>query len=145
MEYVNTVLVDLAAAGVDEASPGGLLAELDGHRDFLERQPGFHGMQVTRSTGPGGQVQLLVETRWLDSGSLAAYEAGDADVVSIINRHRDVIVPDTLRVSSAEASAAASPAPAPDVGERLLLPILVPLGVFLFGVLVVYGLSRIYL
>ena len=33
----------------------------------------------------------------------------------------------------------------PDVSERLALPLLVPVIVFLFAVLVIYGLSRIYL
>ena len=34
---------------------------------------------------------------------------------------------------------------APDVGERLALPLLLPVIVFLFVILVIYGLSRIYL
>lgn len=34
---------------------------------------------------------------------------------------------------------------APDVGERLALPLLIPVIVFLFAILVIYGLSRIYL
>lgn len=33
----------------------------------------------------------------------------------------------------------------PDANERLLLPLLIPVMVFLFSVLVIYGLSRIYL
>ncbi len=33
----------------------------------------------------------------------------------------------------------------PDVSERLVLPLLLPVMVFLFAVLVIYGLSRIYL
>ena len=33
----------------------------------------------------------------------------------------------------------------PDVQERLALPLLLPAGVFLFALLVIYGLSRIYL
>ena len=33
----------------------------------------------------------------------------------------------------------------PDVGDRLALPLLIPVIVFLFAVLVIYGLSRIYL
>jgi uncharacterized cupredoxin-like copper-binding protein len=35
--------------------------------------------------------------------------------------------------------------PTPDVGDRLVLPLLIPVIVFLFAVLVIYGLSRIYL
>lgn len=34
---------------------------------------------------------------------------------------------------------------APDVGERLVLPLLIPVIVFLFVILLIYGLSRIYL
>ena len=34
---------------------------------------------------------------------------------------------------------------APDVGERLVLPLLRPVIVFLFVILLIYGLSRIYL
>ena len=34
---------------------------------------------------------------------------------------------------------------APDVGERLVLPLLIPVIIFLFVILVIYGLSRIYL
>ncbi len=34
---------------------------------------------------------------------------------------------------------------APDVSERLAIPLLIPVIVFLFAVLVIYGLSRIYL
>ncbi len=33
----------------------------------------------------------------------------------------------------------------PDVGDRLVLPLLIPVIAFLFAVLVIYGLSRIYL
>lgn len=38
-----------------------------------------------------------------------------------------------------------SPDDSPDSGERLALPLLIPVIAFLFAVLVIYGLSRIYL
>ena len=146
MEHIQTVVVQVAADKLDEASrPEGLLAQLDQHKAFLQQQPGFQGVQVARSADATGNAVLEVETRWRDPDSLAQYEGREPNVAAIISRHSDLIVPESLRISSEEVTEARSaPTPA-ETHERLLLPLLVPLGVFLFGVLVVYGLSRIYL
>src|SRR3972149_6517785 len=104
MEYVQTVLVQIQADRIDEASrPGGLLSELDEHRAFLDQQHGFHDMRVTRSINAEGNVLLVVETHWADDESLVRYETGEPNVASIVGKHDDVIVRDSLQVLDMEA------------------------------------------
>ena len=150
MEYVQTVLVQIQADRIDEASrPGGLIADLDEHRAFLDQQHGFHDMRVTRSINAEGNVLLVVETRWADDESLVRYETGEPNMASIIGRHQDVIVRDSLQVLDMEALRAGAgrrvATPQAAAFERLVLPLMIPLGVLAFALLVVYGLSRIYL
>jgi len=134
---------------MDEASrPGGLLAELGEHRSFLRQQHGFQEMQITRSINAEGNVLLVVETRWQDDNSLVEYETREPNVMSIVNKYPELIVRDSLQVLDMEAvraEAARSVDVATQVSERLALPLLVPLGVLAFALLVIYGLSRIYL
>jgi plastocyanin/heme-degrading monooxygenase HmoA len=147
MEYVQTVLVQIPADLIDEASrPQGLIAELDEHRTFLEQQPGFLDMRVTRSINAEGNVLVVVETRWQDDNSLVEYETREPTVMSIINKHKDLIIEDSLQVLDMEAlRTGTGRTPATEATERLALPMLVPLGVLAFALLVIYGLSRIYL
>jgi plastocyanin len=103
-------------------------------------------MRVTRSINAEGNVLLVVETRWRDDNSLVEYETREPTVMSIINRHQDLIVQDSLQVLDMEALRAGSGRrPAAEASERLALPMLVPLGILAFALLVIYGLSRVYL
>ncbi len=149
MEYIQTVLVQIEATRIDDASrPEGLLAELDEHRAYLQQQAGFEDMRVTRSINAEGNVLLVVETRWRDENSLVDYETLETNVMSIINRQQNITVPNSLQVLDMEAlrTGAARPVDAETAArERLALPMLVPLGILAFVLLVVYGLSRIYL
>src|SRR3990172_6049931 len=147
MEYVQTVLVQVEAAKIGEASrPQGLLAALDEHRSYLQRLAGFQDMRVTRSINAEGNVLLVVETRWRDDDSLVEYETREPNVMSIVNRHLDAVIPDTVQVLDMEALRTEGPAPSPAaVQDRLALPLLLPLGVLAFALLVIYGLSRVYL
>jgi len=149
MEYVQAVLVQVEANKIDEASrPRGLLADLDEHRSYLQQQRGFLDMRVVRSVNEEGNVLLAVETRWEDDTSLVEYETREPTVASIINRHQDLIVGGSLQVLDMEAIRTEAGRPvdaATEARERLALPLLVPLGVLAFALLVVYGLSRIYL
>lgn len=148
MEYIQTVLVQIQATMTDEASrPQGLLAALDEHRSFLEQHPGFQDMRVTRSINAEGNVLLVIETHWSDDHSLVEYETQEPNVMSIINRHQEIIVADSLQVLDMESlGAAGRPADAAaEATERLALPLLIPLGIMAFALLVIYGLSRIYL
>jgi plastocyanin/heme-degrading monooxygenase HmoA len=150
MEYIQTILVQVEASRLERASePGGLLAELDEHRRFLRQQPGFRDLRVTRSINPEGNVLLVVETRWADDESLVRYETNEPNVAGIINKHPDIIVRDSLQVLDMEAlrtesSFARSEAQA-GAYSRVALPLLIPLGILAFALLVIYGLSRIYL
>ena len=147
MEYAQTVLVQIPADTIDDASrPQGLLAELDEHRTFLDQQPGFLDMRVTRSINAEGNVLLVVETRWRDDVSLVEYETREPTVMSIINRHQDLIIQDSLQVLDMETLRTGSGRrPAAEASERLALPMLIPLGILAFALLVIYGLSRVYL
>jgi len=148
MEYIQTVLVQIQATMTDEASrPQGLLAALDEHRSFLEQHSGFQDMRVTRSINAEGNVLLVIETHWSDDHSLVEYETQEPNVMSIINRHQEIIVADSLQVLDMEAlRTAGRPADAAaEATERLALPLLIPLGIMAFALLVIYGLSRIYL
>ncbi len=149
MEYIQTVLVQIEATRIDDASrPEGLLAELDEHRDYLQQQAGFEDMRVTRSINAEGNVLLVVETRWRDDDSLVDYETREPNVMSIINKHQNITVANSVQVLDMEAlrTGAARPIDAETAArERLALPMLVPLGILAFILLLVYGLSRIYL
>jgi|FLYL01.1.fsa_nt_gi plastocyanin/heme-degrading monooxygenase HmoA len=150
MEYIQTVLFQIDASRLEEASrAGGLLAELDEHRQFLKQQPGFRDLRITRSINPEGNVLVVVETRWTDDQSLVRYETGDTTVAAIVEKHRDLLVPDTLQVLDMEAIRTdQSWRPLEAMSEthaRVVLPIVIPLGVLAFTLLVIYGMSRIYL
>lgn len=150
MEYIQTVLLQIEATRLEEASqPGGLLAELDEHRNYLRRQPGFRDIRITRSINNEGNVLVVIETRWADDASLVRYETGDNNVARIVDRHRDIVVRDTIQVLDMEAlRTETSWRPAEQAAEarqRVVLPLLIPLGALAFALLVIYGLSRVYL
>lgn len=150
MEYIQTALVQIEASRLERAAePGGLLAELDEHRSFLRQQPGFRDIRITRSINPEGNVLLVVETRWADDESLVRYETNEPNVASIINSHRDVILPDTLQVLDMEAlrteSSFARAEAQTSAYARTALPLLMPASILAFALLFIYGLSRVYL
>ncbi len=150
MEYVQTVLVQIEAAKLDQAArPQGLLAALDEHRAYLQQVRGFLDMRITRSINAEGNVLLVIETRWHDDDSLVEYETREPNVSSIVNSHRDVVIADSLQVLDMEALRIEAwpglPSAPAEAHERLALPLLVPLGVLAFALLVIYGLSRVYL
>ena len=150
MEYIQTVLFQVTAASLEgAAAAGGLMPELDEHRGFLKQQEGFEDMRVTRSINPEGNVLVMVETRWSNDESLVRYETNEPNVAGIIRKHQEIIVADSLQVLDMEGlrteSSWAPAEEAVETQERLALPILIPLGVLAFSLLVIYGLSRIYL
>jgi|GEM_PF-513943 len=150
MEYVQTALVQIEAAKLDQAArPQGLLAALDEHRAYLQQVRGFMDMRITRSINAEGNILLVVETRWRDDDSLVEYETREPNVSSIINSHRDAVIADSLQVLDMEALRTEAwpglPSAPSEAYERLALPLLVPLGVLAFALLVIYGLSRVYL
>jgi plastocyanin len=150
MEYIQTVLFQVTAASLEGATAaGGLLPELDEHRNFLKQQAGFVDMRVTRSINPEGNVLVMVETRWSGDDSLVRYETNEPNVVGIVRKHADTIITDSLQVLDMEALRTESSwAPAEkdiETRERVTLPILIPVGVLAFALLVIYGLSRVYL
>jgi heme-degrading monooxygenase HmoA len=150
MEYVQTVLVQIEADNIERASaPGGLLAELDEHRQYLRQQEGFREMRVTRSINPEGNVLLVIETRWSDDAGLVRYETSEPNVASIVRKHGDMIVPNSLQVLDMEAlrteTEFRAAEAAAEARARLALPLVIPAGILAFMLLVIYGFSRIYL
>jgi plastocyanin len=150
MEYIQTVLLQVDSARLDRASePDGLLSELDDHRAHLRQQPGFRDLRITRSINPEGNVLIVIETRWGDDASLVRYETNEPNVASIVRKHQDIIVSGSLQVLDMEAlrtEASWQPAEAEEQAQqRVIWPILIPAGVLAFTLLVVYGLSRVYL
>ncbi|MDO8614553.1 MAG: plastocyanin/azurin family copper-binding protein [Dehalococcoidia bacterium] len=150
MEYIQTVLFQVPASRLEQASEtGGLLAELDGHRAYLKQQPGFRDLRLTRSINNEGNVLIVVETRWADDESLVRYETAEPNVAGIIRKHEDLLVRDSLQVLDMEAlrteASFARLESAEAARSRLVLPLIVPLGVLAFALLAIYGLSRIYL
>lgn len=150
MEYIQTILVQVSAAALEQASQGGgLISELDEHREYLKGQRGFKDLRITRSINPEGNILVVVETRWDDDSSLVRYETAEPNVAAIVRKHSNVIVADSLQVLDMEAlrteSSWAPAERAKSAVERVTLPILIPVGVLAFIVLVIYGLSRVYL
>lgn len=145
MEHVQTVLLQIPAARLDEAlKPTGLLGELEAHRAIASTRSGFRGMRVTRSANPEGDALVVVETRWASNNELADYSTQEPNVASIAAAHRDEVIPNTLQVHRMQAPSVAA-ADAAHVYDRLALALFVPIGVLAFALLVIYGLSRIYL
>jgi plastocyanin len=150
VEYIQTILFQIPASRLEEASAAdGLLSELDNHREFLRSQTGFRDLRITRSINTEGNILVVVETRWTDDGSLVRYETNEPNAASIVRKHRGVIVGDSLQVLDMEAlrtEASWKPAEeATHARERVVLPVVIPLGILAFALLVVYGLSRVYL
>ncbi len=150
MEYIQTIIFQIPASRLEEASASdGLLSELDEHREFLRTQTGFRDLRLTRSINTEGNILVIVETRWTDDGSLVRYETNEPNAASIARKHRGVIVGDSLQVLDMEAlrtEASWKPAEqATHARERVILPVVIPVGVLAFCLLVIYGLSRVYL
>ena len=146
MEYVQTVLVQIAATKLDEAmGPQGLLTALEAHRDMASGQRGFQGMRITRTTNPEGNVLVVAETRWANNNAMADYSTLKTNVESIIKDHDGETVANSLQVHRME-STKSDAADAPNrIYDRLALALLIPVGVLAFALLCIYGLSRIYL
>jgi plastocyanin len=150
MEYIQTVLFQVEATRLEQAAQeGGLLPALDEHREFLKQQAGFRDLRITRSINPEGNVLIMVETRWADDASLVQYETNEPNVATIVRSHGDVVYTDSLQVLDMEALRTdASWRPlekASEARSRVMLPLLIPIGVLAFILLIVYGLSRVYL
>ncbi|MEO8458830.1 MAG: plastocyanin/azurin family copper-binding protein [Chloroflexota bacterium] len=150
MEYIQTILFQIPSSRLEEAmGSGGLLAELDEHREFLRNQAGFRDLRISRSINSEGNILVVVETRWTDDGSLVRYETNDPNAATIVRKHQDVLVPNTLQVLDMEALRTESSfkpiEQAEHARERVVLPLAIPLGALAFLLLVIYGLSRIYL
>jgi plastocyanin len=150
MEYIQTILFQVPASRLEEASAAdGLLSELDAHREFLRTQTGFRDLRITRSINTEGNILGVFETRWTDDGSLVRYETNEPNAATIVRKHRGVIVGDSLQVLDMEAlRTEASWKPAEEATrarERVILPVVIPVGILAFCLLVIYGLSRVYL
>lgn len=146
MEYVQTVLARIAAAKFDEAAaPGGLIPQLNAHRDFASAQPGFLGMSISHTANPEGDVMLVVETRWSSGNALSDYASATPNVATIVAGHEDVLVPDSVQVHRMQTHTTEERQAPSRIYDRMALALFVPLGVLAFALLVIYGLSRIYL
>ncbi len=146
MEYVQTVLVQVAATKLDDAlAPQGLLPALEAHRDMASAQRGFQGMRITRTANPEGDVLVVAETRWANNNAMADYSTLKDNVESIVRAHDGETVANSLQVHRME-SLKSEAADAPNrIYDRLALALLIPVGVLAFALLCIYGLSRIYL
>jgi plastocyanin/heme-degrading monooxygenase HmoA len=150
MEYIQTILFQIAASRLEEAAQaGGLLSDLDEHRKHLNSVDGFRELRLTRSVNSEGNVLIVLDTRWTDDTSLVRYETGDNNAAAIVRKHESLLVPNTLQVMDMEALRTESSYRAGEKeGEarnRVVLPIVIPLGILAFALLVIYGLSRVYL
>ena len=146
MEYVQTVLVQIAATKLDEATgPQGLLTALEAHRSAASAQRGFQGMRITRTANPEGNILVVAETRWANNNAMADYSTLKTNIESIAKAHESETVANSLQVHRME-SLKSEAADAPNrIYDRLALALLIPVGVLAFALLCIYGLSRIYL
>jgi plastocyanin/heme-degrading monooxygenase HmoA len=146
MEYVQTVLVQIAATKLDEATgPQGLLTALSAHRDFAAGQRGFLGMRITRTANPEGNALVVTETRWANNNAMADYSTLKNNVESIVRAHESETVPQSLQVHRMESLKSEAGEAPTRIYDRLALALLIPIGVLAFALLCIYGLSRIYL
>ncbi len=150
MEYIQTILFQIPATQLEQAfEAGGLLADLDGHRQHLQGVGGFRDIRITRSINNEGNVLVVVETRWADDTSLVRYETQEPNAAAIVRSHEGILVRDSLQVLDMEAlrteASFKQAEDAESARERVILPIAIPLGILAFALLAIYGLSRIYL
>ena len=150
MEYIQTILFQIPATQLEQAyEAGGLLAELDGHRQHLHGASGFRDLRITRSINNEGNVLIVVETRWADDTSLVRYETQEPNAATIVRAHEGILVHDSLQVLDMEAlrteESFRQAGAAESARERVILPIAIPLGILAFALLTIYGLSRVYL
>lgn len=150
MEYIQTILFQIPATQLEQASEaGGLLAELDGHRQHLHGVGGFGGLRITRSINNEGNVLVVVETRWADDSSLVRYETQEPNAAAIVRAHEGILVRDSLQVLDMEAllteASFRQAEDAEGARARVVLPIAIPLGILAFALLAIYGMSRVYL
>ncbi len=143
MEQVQQVQVHIAAAKLGDAKV--LIDDLEAHRRELQGMRGFVGMRITRSAEAGGDALLNIETRWRDEAALDAYNGMTRTAESVINAHGDIIVPGSLQVRSAESLEGAEVSGASVGYERWALALLVPGGILVIGLGIIYGLSRLYI
>lgn len=140
MEQVQRVVVEVTGAPADA-----LIGDLEAHREQLRGRPGFRGISIARSTSTEGNTLLSVETRWRDNNSLADYSSQTPNVESIIRGHSDETVSGSLDVRRLETVADEEGDASVPVYERMAFALFVPIGVLVFALLVIYGLSRVYL
>ncbi|MBF6599152.1 MAG: cupredoxin domain-containing protein [Dehalococcoidia bacterium] len=140
MEQVQRVIVEIAGAPTDA-----LIGDLEAHREELRGRPGFRGISIARSPNTDGNTLLSIETRWRDNNSLADYSSQQPNVESIIAGHSDETVSGSLEVRRLETMTDEEGEPSGPVYERMAFALFVPIGVLVFALLVIYGLSRVYL
>ena len=144
MEYVHTVLAQIAAARAGDAEP--LIGELEAHRAAASTMRGYRGMRVSRTAHPEGNVQFVVETRWANNNAMVDYSTARENAFSIVEKHQDILVPGSLQTHRLESVTGAEGGEAPNrMYDRLALALFVPVGVLAFALVVIYGMSRIYL
>jgi len=144
MEYVHTILAQIAAGSAARADS--LVNELEAHRAIASTMRGYHGMRISRTAHPEGNVQLVVETRWANNNAMVDYSTARENAFSIVEKHQEFLVPGSLQTHRLESSSGGEPGEAPNrMYDRLALALFVPVGVLAFALVVIYGMSRIYL
>ncbi|MBI5287557.1 MAG: cupredoxin domain-containing protein [Chloroflexi bacterium] len=144
MEYVHTILAQIAASNATAAES--LLNELEAHRAVASTMRGYNGMRVSRTAHPEGNVLLVVETRWANNNAMVDYSTARENAFSIVEKHQDILVPGSLQTHRLESNSGGESGEAPNrMYDRLALALFVPVGVLAFALVVIYGMSRIYL
>lgn len=143
MEYVHSVLAQIAANKADEAEA--LIRELESHRALASTMRGYQGMRVSRTAHPEGNIQLAVETRWANNNAMVDYSTARENAFAIIEKRQDILVPGSLQTHRLQSEGGESGEAPTRFYDRLALALFVPLGVLAFALVSIYGLSRIYL
>lgn len=142
MEVVQQVSVQIAAASLGDAKA--LTDELERHRGTLRRERGFRSMQITRAQEADGNTSLTIDTRWRSADALAAYTDQPNNVFTIVDKHSAIAVPGTTQVRRLDAVDEADDAGS-GLYERMAWAFLVPIGALVFGLAIIYAVSRMFL
>lgn len=143
MEYVHTVLAQVAANSVGEADK--LFRDLESHRAVASTMRGFQGMRVNRTANPEGNLQIVVETRWSNNNNMVDYGSAKENALTIIESHQGLLVPGSVQTHRMQSDGGGAVESSPKFYDRLALALFVPIGVLAFSLVAIYGLSRIYL
>jgi plastocyanin/heme-degrading monooxygenase HmoA len=95
--YTQVLTFTIADGQLERArAEGGVIRDIEGAD--LGAIEGFKDFRITLSPDEHGPSQVIVETTWADREGLAGYNASRQNLLDIVARHEEEVVPGTVQV-----------------------------------------------